>query len=127
VKNDPENCEPSIQDLVGTWRFAVDDEIQDAGLLHFSDTGLVFMCGFSTKRNFRINRLWRQYYSEEAPGVLRLRTKPGHPGLTRTFKFEDGNLILPEITKVFVCSRVAHEQVPQWFQEKLVESLAHPD
>ncbi len=59
------------------------------------------------------------WYSDESPGVLRLRPRKQHEGWTVRYKFEDRHLVLSDAKRTWVCTKSEVAEIPDWFQSLL--------
>ena len=118
-----------LSTLVGTWCYEEEESYEPSGTAYqyYSEDGRFFHYVYDPEHpERRIPLILR--YSVESSSKLRVRSRYCPEGWTVDYSF-DGTTLTQTNTnphRIFICSRVAPEKIPEWFQIALTKSMKLP-
>lgn len=107
--------------LIGTWSYPAEEEPSGLAYLHFHENGIAYLFVYNSSNPERRFPL-RMFYTVETPGFIRVRNVKGESqGTTNPYQINGDTLILTNPRATHVCTRVAQEAVPAWFQQAITK------
>ncbi len=96
----------------GTWRFKNEKEVDGWNYLHFSKGNRIAQFYNIKNGTFEVGRM---LVGDIGNNLIEFFPQDGSKGWTRSYRFDDGNLVIIEGKDEYPCSRV--QDPPVWLEE----------